>query len=91
MAISSYPRTIVTGTGNTNNPQNGLCLMVFNSVTNRYDPVTELTFNGTAILSVMQQIYDLLNNGTAAVQIADPTTPTTRAAVNASNKLNVVI
>jgi len=46
MALGSYPRVTVQGTGNTNNPQNGYGLMVFNSTTGKYEAATTSTFGG---------------------------------------------
>jgi hypothetical protein len=46
MAIGSYPRVIVQGTGATNNIQNGLGLMVLNPSTGKYEAATAATFSG---------------------------------------------
>jgi len=46
MAITSYPRVTIQGTGNTQNPQNGLGLMLWNSTTQRYEAATSATFAG---------------------------------------------
>jgi hypothetical protein len=48
MAINSYPRVTVQGTGNVNNPQNGLGIMVWNTSTLRYELLTAQTFAGLA-------------------------------------------
>lgn len=92
MAIGSYPRFAVQGTGNGQNIQNGTALMIFNTVTNRYEAVTEATFSGALVLAELVAIKNALLDGTAAVQIADEANPTSvRASVNANNKLSVVI
>jgi lipopolysaccharide export LptBFGC system permease protein LptF len=46
MAIGSYPRVTVQGTGATNNIQNGLGLMVLNPSTGKYEAATAATFAG---------------------------------------------
>lgn len=46
MSIQSYPRTIVQDTGNGQITQNGLCLMIYNSTTNKYEAATAATFGG---------------------------------------------
>jgi hypothetical protein len=46
MSIGSYPRVTVQGTGNANNIQNGLGLMLFNSTTGKYEAATSSTFGG---------------------------------------------
>lgn len=46
MSIQSYPRTIVQNTGNGELTQNGLCLMIYNSTTNKYEAATASTFGG---------------------------------------------
>jgi hypothetical protein len=46
MAIGSYPRVTVQGTGNANNPQNGQGLMIFNPSTQRFEAATAATFAG---------------------------------------------
>ena len=46
MAIGSYPRVTVQGTGATNNIQNGLGLMVLNPSTSKYEAATAATFSG---------------------------------------------
>lgn len=46
MPIQSYPRTIVQNTGNAQLDQNGLCLMIYNSTTNKYEAATASTFGG---------------------------------------------
>jgi hypothetical protein len=46
MAIGSYPRVTVQGTGATNNIQNGLGLMVLNPSTQKYEAATAATFAG---------------------------------------------
>jgi hypothetical protein len=46
MAIGSYPRVTVQGTGATNNIQNGLGLMVLNPSTSKYEAATAATFAG---------------------------------------------
>jgi hypothetical protein len=46
MAIGSYPRVTVQGTGAANNIQNGLGLMVLNPSTNKYEAATAATFSG---------------------------------------------
>jgi hypothetical protein len=44
MAIGAYPRTTVQGTGNSQNPQNGYGLMIFNATTQKYEAATAATF-----------------------------------------------
>jgi hypothetical protein len=46
MAIGSYPRVTVQGTGAANNIQNGLGLMVLNPSTGKYEAATASTFGG---------------------------------------------
>jgi hypothetical protein len=46
MAITSYPRTTVQGSGVTQNPQNGIGLMVLNPSTQKYEAATAATFSG---------------------------------------------
>jgi pyruvate-formate lyase-activating enzyme len=46
MAISAYPRVAVEGTTATNNPPNGQSLMLFNAITQEYEPATSATFSG---------------------------------------------
>lgn len=46
MAIGAYPRTQVQGTGNGQNPQNGLSLMLLNPSNNKYEAATSTTFGG---------------------------------------------
>lgn len=46
MAIGAYPRTQVQGTGNGQNPQNGLSLMLYNASTQQYEAATSSTFAG---------------------------------------------
>jgi hypothetical protein len=46
MAITSYPRVTLQGTGPTQNPQNGTGLMVLNPSTNKYEAATAATFSG---------------------------------------------
>lgn len=46
MAIGAYPRTQVQGTGNGQNPQNGLSLMLLNPSTQQYEAATATTFAG---------------------------------------------
>jgi hypothetical protein len=46
MPVSSYPRTAVQGSTNTNNPQNGVGLMLFNNSTQQYEAATAATFGG---------------------------------------------
>jgi len=46
MALGSYPRVTVQGTSNTNNPQNGYGLMIFNSTSGQYEAATASTFGG---------------------------------------------
>lgn len=46
MAITSYPRVTLQGTGPTQNPQNGQGLMVLNPATNKYEAATAATFSG---------------------------------------------
>lgn len=46
MAIGSYPRFAVQGTGNGQNTQNGLALMLYNSISQQYEAATSATFSG---------------------------------------------
>lgn len=46
MAISSYPRTIVQNSKKNNNPENGLSLMIFDTVSQKYKAATDATFTG---------------------------------------------
>jgi hypothetical protein len=46
MSVSSYPRVTIQGTGNLNNPQNGLGLMIYNPTSQRYEAATAATFGG---------------------------------------------
>lgn len=46
MAISSYPRTIVQNSEKNNNPENGLSLMIFDTVSQKYKAATDATFTG---------------------------------------------
>lgn len=46
MAITSYPRVTLQGSGPSQNPQNGTGLMVLNPSTNKYEAVTASTFSG---------------------------------------------
>jgi hypothetical protein len=48
MAIQSYPRVTIQGTGNVNNPQNGFGMMVWNTSTLRYELLTAQTFASIA-------------------------------------------
>jgi hypothetical protein len=91
MAISSYPRVTVQGTGNANNTQNGIALMVFNPTTNKYEAATAVTFGGAQIVPLLTNILAAMTNGTQTTTICDPTTPGQKAEVNANNKLSVVI
>lgn len=54
MAINSYPRVTVQGTGNVNNPQNGLGIMVWNTSTLRYELLTAQTFANLATIAANQ-------------------------------------
>lgn len=62
MAITSYPRTTVQGTSKTQNPQNGISLMLFNPSTNLYEAADTITFAGGSATSSLQtdQINDFL-------------------------------
>ena len=46
MPVSSYPRVTVQGTGNGQNPQNGQALMIYNTITGKYEAATASTFAG---------------------------------------------
>jgi hypothetical protein len=46
MAITSYPRVTIQGTGPSQNPPNGQGLMLLNPSTNKYEPATASTFSG---------------------------------------------
>lgn len=46
MGISAYPRVAVEGTTASNNPPNGQSLMLFNAITQEYEPATSATFSG---------------------------------------------
>ena len=46
MAITSYPRVTIQGSGAAQNPQNGLGLMILNPSTGLYEAATAATFGG---------------------------------------------
>lgn len=46
MAVSAYPRTAVQGTGKDQNTQSGLSLMIYNTITGKYEAATASTFSG---------------------------------------------
>ena len=48
MPVSSYPRVTVQGSGLPNNPQSGQSLMIYNSITGKYEAATASTFSGGA-------------------------------------------
>jgi hypothetical protein len=76
MAITSYPRTTVTGTGKTNNPQNGISLMLFNPSTQRYEAADTVTFAGGSATSALQtdQINDFLASTNGGILLDTPGT-----------------
>ncbi|MBW7844866.1 MAG: hypothetical protein H3C45_04345 [Bacteroidia bacterium] len=67
MAISSYPRTIVQNSEKNNNPENGLSLMIFDTVSQKYKAATDATFTGgggdaTAANQTLQIVEAQLTN-----------------------------
>ena len=59
MAITSYPRITVQGTGKNLNPQNGQALMIFNAVTNKYEAATATTFAGLSDATAANQLIQI--------------------------------
>ena len=62
--ITSYPRVTIQGTGNTNNPQNGFGMMVWNTSTLRYELLTAQTFLSIANQANQVNQINAFNNST---------------------------
>jgi hypothetical protein len=68
MPVSSYPRFTVEDTGKTQNIQNGLSLMVFNTVSGKYEAATSATFSGGG------QATSALQNSQITIALTQKTT-----------------